>query len=78
MRKDILKWLMMLGSFLGIIGLIFIFFSNNLGASLAEGWLAKYDYAPSVYDSKVKTNTNIFLVTGSILFGIGLSTVVFA
>ncbi|MCT2534861.1 hypothetical protein NC661_04020 [Aquibacillus koreensis] len=78
MRKDNFKWLIMLGSLLGIIGLLFIFFSNNLGASLAEGWLVENEYEMSDYLSEVKKNTSIFIVTGSILLGIGLSTVVFA
>ncbi|QKY70592.1 hypothetical protein Len3610_14225 [Lentibacillus sp. CBA3610] len=61
---------------LGVIGLILIFSSNNLGASLADGWLAKYDYADNLtYEFKVTANTNNFLVTGGILFGIGLATI---
>ena len=78
MRKDNFKGLMILGLLVGIIGLLLVLFSNNLGKSLADGWFVEYDYALSTYESKVKTNTNIFLVIGSILSGIGFSTVVFS
>lgn len=76
MRDDTFDKLMFLGSVLGVIGLILIFSSNNLGTSLADGWLAKHDYADSsTYEFKVKANTNNFLVTGGILFGVGLATI---
>ncbi len=78
MRKNSLKGILVLGSLLGVIGLIFIFFSNSLGTSLTNALVADADYAAYTYDSKVKTNTNIFLVTGIILSGIGLSTVIYA
>ncbi|MCA1010679.1 hypothetical protein [Halobacillus halophilus] len=78
MRDNSLKGLLMLGSLLGIIGLIFIFFSHDLGTSLTNTLVAGSDYAASTYESKVKTNTLIILVTGIILSVVGLSTVVFA
>ena len=79
MRKDKIKGLMTLGTLLGVIGLILIFFSDNLGTTLANGSLAALDNIDTMdYEFKVRANTNNFLVTGSILFGIGLSTVVFA
>ncbi|WP_047983493.1 hypothetical protein [Ornithinibacillus californiensis] len=77
MRIDNLKWLMILGSLLGVVGLVLIYFCKDIGASLADGWLAQYDYSPSDYESKVKTNTTVFLVIGSVLLGIGFSTVFF-
>lgn len=78
MAKKNLKSLMIIGSSLGTIGILLIIFSNNLGTSLADGWLVEYDYALAIYESKVKAYTNTFLVTGVILFGIGFSTVIFS
>jgi drug/metabolite transporter (DMT)-like permease len=79
LRKDKLKGLMTLGTLLGVIGLILIFFSDNLGTTLADGLLAALDNIDTMnYEFKVKAKTNNFLVTGSILFGIGLTTMVFA
>lgn len=69
--------LFLIGSILSIGGLILIFFSDNFGMSLADHWLSKYNYADSnTYEFKVKANTNNFLVTGGILFGIGLTMVI--
>ena len=78
MRKNSLKGILGLGSLLGIIGLIFILFSNSLGTSLTNALVADSDYAAYIYESKVKTNTITFLVTGIILSGIGFSTVLYA
>lgn len=79
MRKDKIKGLMILGALLGVIGLILIFFSDDFGTTLTNGLLAALDNIDTMdYEFKVKAKTNNFLVTGSILFGIGLSTVVFS
>jgi hypothetical protein len=78
MRKLNVKGFMILGSLLGVIGLVLILYSKEIGTGLAEGWLAQYDYSPSDFEAKVKANTTIFLVNGSVLLGVGCSTVVFA
>ncbi|MGX9931294.1 hypothetical protein ACW0KB_08615 [Virgibacillus salarius] len=76
MKNNRLKKFIFLGSFLGIIGLLLIFFSNSMGMAFGDGWLVKSDYADSsIYNFQVKANTNKFLVIGGILFGIGLTTV---
>lgn len=72
-NSDKLKGLMGLCSLLGVIGLTPIFSSDNFGTSLSDIWLAQYDFADTTeYQFRVKTNTNNFLVTGVILFGVGL------
>ncbi|GIO26353.1 hypothetical protein [Ornithinibacillus bavariensis] len=73
MKTERFNGLMSLFSILGIVGLIFICFSDNFGISIADGWLAKYDYVDSsLYEFKIKANTIKFVVTGGILFSINL------
>ncbi|MUV37980.1 hypothetical protein JNUCC1_01788 [Lentibacillus sp. JNUCC-1] len=72
-----LKIIIFTGSALAIIGLCFILFSDSLGTSLADGWIAQYDYPPKVYEHKVEANTNKFLVIGGILFATGMSSILF-
>lgn len=60
------------------MGLIFIFFSHGLATSLADSMLAASDYAFIDYDTKLNAYINNFLVTGAILFGVGLSAVLLA
>lgn len=75
MQNDVFNKFMFIGAVLVGVGLLFIFASGNWGLSLADGWLAKYDYADSAtYEFKIGTNTNNFLVVGGILFGVGLVT----
>ncbi|MFD1851382.1 hypothetical protein [Oceanobacillus bengalensis] len=79
MENEKLKGLLTLGSLLGVLGLLSLFFSPNLGTALADSWLvAQGDYADSsLYEFKLKANTNNFFAIGSILFTIGLTTIVF-
>ncbi|RHW34004.1 hypothetical protein D1B33_14470 [Lysinibacillus yapensis] len=80
MKKDKLKGLYALGSLLGATGLIFLFFSANIGAKLADRWLlGQGGFADtSLYEIMVRANTNNFLAAGSILFAVGLMTLVFS
>lgn len=78
MTKEKLKGLVVFGSLLTTIGFIFLFFSVNFGTSLAEKWLAKRGGADtSIYLIVIEGSTNSFLAAGSILFGIGLATIIF-
>ncbi|MEK4485423.1 hypothetical protein MHH81_07420 [Psychrobacillus sp. FSL H8-0484] len=79
MKKDKLIGLGVLASLLSAIGFILLFFSVNFGTSLAEKWLAKQGGADtSIYLIVIEGFTNNFLAAGSILFGIGLATILFA
>ncbi|RKQ33272.1 hypothetical protein [Oceanobacillus halophilus] len=62
MTKDKLKGMITLGTLLGVMGLIFIFFSVRFGTSLADGWLAAQGgFAnSSMYELRVEANTNNF------------------
>lgn len=65
----------MLGSGILItgIGFILLFFSTTFGSLQAENWLVKQGGADtSIYLVMIKSYINTFLVSGSILFGIGL------
>ncbi|SES46482.1 hypothetical protein [Psychrobacillus sp. OK032] len=79
MTKNKLKGLVALGSLITAIGFILLFFSVNFGLSLAENWIAKQGGADtSTYLIVIEGSTNNFLAAGSILFGIGLTTIIFA
>ena len=79
MTKDKLKGLVALGSLLGIIGFLILFFSANLGVYRAESWLVKQGGVDtSIYQLVIAGFTNSFLAVGSILFGVGLATIVCA
>ncbi|MFA9560141.1 hypothetical protein ACERII_22760 [Evansella sp. AB-rgal1] len=70
---------MILGSILTVTGFILLFFSTNFGTSIANSWLHQQGGADtSMYHLMIKSYINNFLVTGGILFGIGLSTVIIA
>jgi hypothetical protein len=72
MREDLNK-ILVLCSIFGFIGLLLVLFSDTIGISLADGWLAKYDYADTtIYEFKMKANTIKFFVTGGILFATNL------
>ena len=78
MTKDKLKGLVNLGSLITAIGFILIFFSVNFGESVAGNWLGKLGRAdPSTYQVVFEGSVNNFLASGSILFGIGLATLIF-
>lgn len=79
MTKDKLKGLVTLGSLIAVVGLILLCFSVNFGTSLAQNWLAKQGGADtSIYLIIIKSYINNFLIAGSILFGIGLATIICA
>lgn len=79
MESIIIKKLTTLGSLICVVGIIIIFLSDNLGISLADSWVIEQGGSADVshYQYKVKANTNKFLIPGSILFGIGVTTLVF-
>ncbi|MEJ9232034.1 hypothetical protein LAV79_21700 [Peribacillus butanolivorans] len=78
MTKDNLKGTLILGSLIGIIGFVMLFFSVNFGTSLAENWLIKQGGADTdTYNIIVKSYINSFLVAGSILFAFGLLIISF-
>jgi hypothetical protein len=74
MAKDKSIGFIVVGSILGIVGFIMIFFSVNFGISLAESWLINQGGAAdtATYNIIRKSYINTFLVAGSILFGLGL------
>ena len=79
MTKNKLKGLASLASIISVIGIILIFFSVNFGTSLAEKWLAKQGGADtSTYLIVLEGYINNFIVSGSIVFGIGLAAIAFA
>jgi len=78
MTKDKLKGLVALGFLLTVIGFALLFFSVNLGMSRASNWLIEQEVADtSTYLIILEGYTNNFLAAGSILFGIGLGTIIF-
>ena len=74
------KGLVTLGSLITVIGFILLFFSVNLGLSLTDNWLAKQGGGAdtSTYLVVLEGFRNNFLAAGSILFGIGLATIIVA
>jgi len=78
MTKDKLKGLVALGFLLTVIGFALLFYSVNLGISSAGNWLAKEGGADtSIYQIILEGYIYNFLAAGSILFGIGLWTIIF-
>ena len=79
MTKDKLKGLVALGSVITAVGFILLFFSVNIGLSLAENWLVTQGgMDTSAYLIVIEGYINNFLAAGSILFGIGISTIIFS
>ena len=79
MTKEKLKGLIALGSLMGIVGFVLLFFSVNFGTYFAQDWLTKQDGVDtSFYLLRVEEYINSFLSAGSILFGIGLITIIYA
>ena len=77
MKKNTLIALVTLGSLLSTIGLLFIFNSAKLGLTRAENWLFERGGADNTTYLFIKENySNSYLIVGSILFGIGLATIV--
>jgi hypothetical protein len=63
-------------NFKTVIGIILLFFSVNFGISHTEKWLVKQGTAvTSTYLIIIEGFTNNFLAAGSILLGIGLTTI---
>ncbi|MEG0260364.1 MAG: hypothetical protein RR595_02750 [Lysinibacillus sp.] len=78
MTKEKLKGLVALGSVLTAIGFILLLFSVDLGLTLAENWLVRRGgMDTSIYLIGVEGYTNKILAAGSILFGLGISTLIF-
>jgi hypothetical protein len=79
MTKDKLKGLVALASLITAIGFILLFFSVNFGRLFAGIWLSQRGSADtSTYLIILEGSINNFLAAGSILFGIGLTTIIFA
>ncbi|MEH7225218.1 hypothetical protein V7112_15525 [Bacillus sp. JJ1566] len=79
MLKSRLKVLVTVGSFLGIAGVLLLFFNANLGLAMGENWLVSKGGADTaLYLLVIELYSNSFLATGSILFGVGLLTVLLA
>lgn len=82
MTKDKLKGLkdlFALASLITAIGFILLFFSVNFGTSVAGNWLDKHnETAYLTYQIVRDGSINNFLAAGSILFGIGFATIIFA
>lgn len=74
MNKEHIKDLLMISAFAVIVGLVLIFFSVSFGTELAQSWLIKKGGAdPGLYQAVIEKYINSFLVTGSIIFFVGLS-----
>ncbi|MGG2056660.1 hypothetical protein ABFY48_20225 [Lysinibacillus pakistanensis] len=73
------KKLIIIGSSLGIVGLILSFFSVSFGTSLADNWLHRLGGADTwKYELVMQSNINTFLVIGSILFSVSLVSIIFS
>ena len=78
MTKEKLKIFVVLGSLITAIGFILLFFSVNFGKLLAENWLVtEGGIDTATYLIIVEGNINNFLAAGSILFSIGIVTLLF-
>ncbi|WP_033828047.1 hypothetical protein [Bacillus andreraoultii] len=68
-----LKGMLGSGIVITVIGFILLFFSTTFGSIQADNWLVQQGGADtSIYLVMIKSYINTFLVSGSILFGIGL------
>ncbi len=77
MIKNKLIGIVTLGSVLSTIGLLFLFNSAKLGITRAENWLHEQGGADNTtYLFIMENYSNSYLIVGSILFGIGLATIV--
>ncbi|MFC2949773.1 hypothetical protein [Virgibacillus sediminis] len=78
MKKEKTSKLYMLGACFGITGFLLIVFSIDLGISITENWLVAQggSVETSAYEKREQSYTTNFLVMGSILFGLGLSTII--
>ncbi|WP_051314890.1 hypothetical protein [Alteribacter aurantiacus] len=73
---------MIISSLVTIAGLILIFSSSHFGTSMVDNWMRSQssfeDFGVDTifYHLHIQSYTTNFLVTGSILFGVGLVTLV--
>jgi hypothetical protein len=73
MTKDSFYRLVTIGSALTVIGFILLFFSTYFGKSMADQWLIKQGGVDTaLFHLRLESYINNFLVSGGILFGIGL------
>lgn len=70
------KKLIIIGTILGIWGLLLVFFSVSFGTTIAQNWLTKQVATDTWnYELVMQSNINNFLVIGSILFTVGLVSI---
>jgi hypothetical protein len=75
MTKDNLYRFVTIGSTLTVIGFILLFFSTYFGTSMADNWLMEQGGVDTaLFHLRLESYINNFLVSGGILFGIGLFT----
>ncbi|MGG1397701.1 hypothetical protein ABE288_07700 [Bacillus salipaludis] len=73
MTKENSIYFLIVGTVLGLVGVVMIFFSVNFGTYFAESWLASRGGSDTgYYHIIVNSYINNFLVAGAILLGFGL------
>ncbi|WP_456278911.1 hypothetical protein [Bacillus sp. AK128] len=67
-----------IGATLFITGFILLFFSTNFGTSMADNWLMEQQGGTdtAMFHIRIESYINNFVVSGGILFGIGLFTLI--
>ncbi|MEO4055093.1 hypothetical protein [Solibacillus sp. CAU 1738] len=72
--------LIIVGSYLGITGLILSFFSVSFGTAIADIWLNTITGVVDTrkYELIMQSNTNNFLVIGSILVSVSIVSIIFS
>ncbi|MFC0015940.1 MULTISPECIES: hypothetical protein [Allobacillus] len=77
MTEDHFNRFLTIGITLFVIGFILLFFSTSIGISMADNWVMNQGGAdPAMFQIRIESYINIFVVSGSILFGIGLLTLI--
>ncbi|MDQ0232595.1 hypothetical protein [Metabacillus malikii] len=77
MTKDNFHLFTTIGATLFVIGFILLFFSTNFGTAMADNWLMKQGEADtSMFHIRIESYITNFVVSGGILFGIGLFTLI--
>ncbi len=77
MTKNHINRLTALGAIITVLGFILLFFSTSFGTSMAEGWLMEQGGADTaMYHIRIESYISNFLVSGGILFGIGILTLI--
>ncbi|KGP90597.1 hypothetical protein N780_04190 [Pontibacillus chungwhensis BH030062] len=72
MTKDNYYRFVTIGLTSSVIGFILLFFSTNFGTLMAD----KGGSDPAMYHIRIESYINSFVVSGGILFGIGLVTLI--